>query len=156
MKLYQVYELYQNDLQKYAYSLCRQWEDAEDLVHQAYMKALEQYELFETMHLMQIKGWLYTTIKRLFVDSYRRQKRMRYMDDVLEMPYDAQIEAKLVASDLISQLPEASRVVVYLKYVEGYNSAEIGDILKLNASTVRSRLSQAMKYLRSLLEDSSL
>ena len=148
MKLYQIYEAYQSDLLKYAYSLSRQWEDAEDLVQQAYLKALEQHELFEQMHEMQIRGWLYVTIKRLFIDAYRKGQRVILQDESFEIPYDAFIESELVTSDLLARLPEVCRTVVYLKYVQGYNSSEIGNRLGLNASTVRSRLSQAIGIMR--------
>lgn len=151
MKLYQIYEAYQSDLLKYAYSLSRQWEDAEDLVQQAYLKALEQHELFEQMHEMQIRGWLYVTIKRLFIDAYRKGQRMILQDESFEVPYDAYIESDLVTSDLLARLPETCRTIVYLKYVQGYNSSEIGTRLGLNASTVRSRLSQATRLMRTWL-----
>jgi len=153
MKLYQIYEAYQSDLLKYAYSLSRQWEDAEDYVQQAYLKALEQYELFEQMHPMQIRGWFYTTIKRHFIDQYRKQKKVILQDETIEFPYDAFIESHLMTSDLLERLPESYRAVMYLRYIQGYNSTEIGSRLGLNPSTVRSRLSHATGILKELLQD---
>lgn len=153
MKLYQIYQTYQSDLLKYAFSLSRQWEDAEDFVQQAYLKALEQYELFEQMHEMQIRGWLYTTIKRLFIDAYRKDKRIMLQDETYDLPYDAFIESHLITADLLERLPESCRAVMYLRYVEDYNSTEIGNLLGLNPSTVRSRLSQSTGLLRTFLKE---
>lgn len=156
MKLFKVYDAYQTELEKFAFSLCRQHEDAEDYVHQAYLKALEQYELFENMHDLQIKGWLFTTIKRLFVDVYRKQRRVIYTDDMVDIPFHANIDSQIITEDLIKQLPEHCRAVVYMRYIEGYNSTEISQILNINASTVRSRLSQALKILREELTGGNL
>ena len=153
MKIYQIYETYQEQLIRYAFSLSRQWEDAEDLAQQAYIKALEQYEMFEQMHPMQIRGWLYTTVKRLYIDQYRKQKRLVHLAEDYKMGYEAFIEDHLVTSDLLMRLPENLRTVVALRYISGYNSTEIGEQLSMKPSTVRSRLSQAIEFLRTALED---
>ena len=151
MQLYQIYETYQMDLLRYASSLCRHREDAEDLVQQAYVKALDQCDLFEQMHPMQIKGWLLTTIRTTFIDHFRREKRKGYFDEEVEVPYEANIEDHLITSDLLGQLPETLRVVLVLRYLEGYSSVEIGKLLSLNPSTVRSRLSQAINQLKRIV-----
>lgn len=148
MQLYQIYVEYQSDLLRYASSLCRHKEDAEDLVQQAFVKALDQYELFEQMHPMQIRGWLLTTIRTTFIDQYRRERRNGVFDETMEVPYDANIEDHLITSNLLSQLSDSLRIVVVLKYLEGYSSVEIGERLNLNPSTVRSRLSLAISQLR--------
>lgn len=148
MQLYQIYETYQSDLLRYASSLCRHKEDAEDLVQQTYVKALDQYELFDHMHPMQIKGWLLSTIRTTFIDQFRRERRKGVFDEAMEVPYEANIEDRLITSDLLGQLPESLRIVVVLRYLEGYSSVEIGELLSLNPSTVRSRLSQAIGLLR--------
>lgn len=148
MQLYQIFETYQSDLLRYASSLCRHKEDAEDLVQQTYVKALDQYELFDHMHPMQIKGWLLSTIRTTFIDQFRRERRKGVFDEAMEVPYEANIEDRLITSDLLGQLPESLRIVVVLRYLEGYSSVEIGELLSLNPSTVRSRLSQAIGFLR--------
>ncbi|GAB6110181.1 RNA polymerase sigma factor [Fusibacter bizertensis] len=151
MQLYQIYETYQSDLLRYASSLCRHKEDAEDLVQQTYVKALDQYELFDHMHPMQIKGWLLSTIRTTFIDQFRRERRKGVFDEAMEVPYEANIEDRLITSDLLGQLPESLRIVVVLRYLEGYSSVQIGELLSLNPSTVRSRLSQAIGLLRKVV-----
>ena len=152
MKIYEIYETYQSDLLRFARSLSQQREDAEDLVQQAYIKALEQHELFEQMHPMQIRGWLFTTVKRLYIDQYRKNKKLVHLTEAFEMGYDAYVDDRLVTSDLLMKLPENLRAIVSLRYISGYNSTEIGKYLSLNPSTVRSRLSLATEYLREALK----
>ncbi len=152
MQLYEIYENYQADLLRYAQSLCRQKEDAEDLVQQAYLKALQNIDSFKGAHPLQVKGWLLRTIKNQFVDNYRRQKRMGDFEEAPEPAFEAFIDDTLITADLLETLQVPLRTVVILRYLHDYNSMEIGEILGLNASTVRSRLSQALLQLRKTIQ----
>ncbi|HSN65660.1 MAG TPA: RNA polymerase sigma factor [Fusibacter sp.] len=153
MQLYEIYEKYQSDLLRYAQSLCRQKEDAEDLVQQAYLKALQSMDSFQGAHPLQVKGWLIRTIKNLYIDTYRRQKRFGDFEEAPEPSYEAYIDDTLITADLLESLPVHLRTAVILRYLHDYNSQEIGEILGLNASTVRSRLSQALQLLRKTIND---
>ena len=53
---------------------------------------------------------------------------------------------------MVEELEEKYRLPVYLYYFEGYRSVEIAGMLRVNASTVRSRLAKARKILRLQLE----
>lgn len=151
MHLYQIYEENRNDFVRYALSLTHHREDAEDLVQQVYVKAIMQSDLMMAMHPMQIKGWLFQSIKNLFIDQYRRNKRMGDYESVPEASYEAHIDDAIITRDLLDKLPENLRAVVALRYIEGYNSAEIGQMLDINPSTVRSRLSHATQLLKNIL-----
>jgi len=153
MQLYEIYEKYQADLLRYAQSLCHQKEDAEDLVQQAYLKALQNMDSFEGSHSLQVKGWLLKTIKNQFVDNYRRQKRFGDYDEAPEPAFEAYIDDTLITADLLETLPVNLRTAVTLRYLHDYSSTEIGKILGVNASTVRSRLSQALQLLRNTIND---
>ncbi len=48
--------------------------------------------------------------------------------------------------------PELERTVFILRYFEGYNAAEVGELLDLNSSTVRSRLASARRKLKQIYE----
>ena len=153
MQLYEIYENYQVDLLRYAQSLCRRKEDAEDLLQQAYLKALQNMDGFRGAHPLQVKGWLIRTIKNQYVDNYRRQKRFGDYEEAPEPAFEAYIDDTLITADLLETLPVHLRTPVILRYLHDYNSHEIGEILGLNASTVRSRLSQALIQLRNTIDD---
>lgn len=153
MLLYQIYEENRNDFVRYALSLTRHREDAEDLVQQVYVKAIMQSDLLETMHSAQIKGWLFQSIKNLFIDQYRRSKRMGDYESVPEASYEAHVDDAMITRDLLDKLPESLRSVVALRYVQGYNSVEIGTLLEINPSTVRSRLSHATQLLKEIISE---
>lgn len=153
MQLYLIYEENRNDFVRYALSLTRHREDAEDLVQQVYVKAIMQSDLLETMHPMQIKGWIFQSIKNLFIDQYRRNKRLGDYESVPEAAYEAHIDDAMITRDLLERLPETLRAVVALRYIQGYNSVEIGNLLEINPSTVRSRLSHATQLLKEIVSE---
>lgn len=132
----------------FARSITQNNDIAFDLVQDAYVAAMEKEEMFEYMNEYQIKGWFFTTIKNKNIDIIRKQKRLTFMDDE-EMPDEGfSFEDELVLKDLLDCLPEANKKVVTLRYRLNLNSTEIGNILKLSPSTVRSRLSSSIKILK--------
>lgn len=51
-----------------------------------------------------------------------------------------------------ASLSEEERTIVSMAVFAGYNSGEIGRILRLNANTVRSKISRSMGKMQKLLE----
>ena len=99
---------------------------------------------------------MYRTVKNLYIDKKRRESFEAVMD---QLPEEGCSEADYVQIDnalLISQLSEDGRSLFVLRYLEGYNSAELGKLFDLPAGTVRSRLSSARSRLRQMLEGYSL
>lgn len=156
MQLYQIYERDRAILVRYANTLTQHKEDAEDLVQQAYVKAILQEEMFDAMHPNQVMAWLYQTIKNLFIDQYRKNRHMGDFDSAIEPSFDASIDDSLITADLLSKLPEAQRAVIVLGVIQGFNSVEIGEMLGISSSAVRSRMSTAFSKLRTVLDERSL
>lgn len=53
--------------------------------------------------------------------------------------------SEVMVRQLCGQLPEEERELFWLRYMEGYNSKELGELFSLSPSTVRSRLASARK-----------
>ena len=53
----------------------------------------------------------------------------------------------------IMHLPKKYRIPLYLYHYEGYSIKEVGELLKLNPSTVRTRLARAREKLKAQLEE---
>lgn len=151
MNIYLVYQKYNKDFTSYAKSITRNEDRALDLVQEAYVAALEKEEIFANMNEYQIKGWFFTTIKNKNIDNIRKQSRLTYLenDEVLEATDS--FEENVVVRELLDKLPEKNRRVLLLKYEMNLNSNEIGKILGISPSTVRSRLSASLKILRGKL-----
>ena len=50
-------------------------------------------------------------------------------------------------------LPKKYRIVIHLFYYEEYSTAEIAEMLRMNESTVRTRLRRARMKLKEVLKD---
>ncbi len=72
------------------------------------------------------------------------------------MPLHAPIfmrAAKAMSGEAVSALPEPYRLPVYLYYYEGYATAEISKMLRVNHATLRTRLRVARIKLKLLLKE---
>ena len=70
-----------------------------------------------------------------------------YMDSLgFEEPSDRSL------MDAVLALPEKYRIVVHLHYFEGYKTREIAQILELSENTVKTRLLNSRKILKTKLE----
>ena len=158
MKLFEIYYAYQDDFIRYAKSLTHALETAEDLVQNAYLKALEQLEIFESMHPAQVKGWFFSTISHRFIDDIRKNKRLEFSDTFPELgkSFEAQWHFKEALTNILSNFKEAERNLIVMRYIHGLNSSEISERTGLKASTIRSRLSQITPQLKKLIQEELL
>jgi RNA polymerase sigma-70 factor (ECF subfamily) len=120
---------------------------AEDIVQDTFMRGLENAHILNDLSIAQCRSWLYKTAKNIYIDKVRRISK------------EPKPELKLVTEDDLSEvmvrqlcghLPVEERELFWLRYMEGYNSSELGDLFDLPASTVRARLSCARKKITKL------
>jgi RNA polymerase sigma-70 factor (ECF subfamily) len=141
--------------------LCGSTADAEDLVQDTYARALAGATRFEGG--TNLRAWLFRILRNCFIDQARRRSVvLEIPDDTLESraseSWDAQALEQLrylTAGDItraIADLPLEYRFVVVLD-VEGFSEAEMADILRCPAGTVKSRLSRAKARLRAALKE---
>ena len=70
----------QPDLHRFAYKLTADRESANDLVQDCLLQALDNQEKFT--YSKNLKGWMYTLMRNIFVNNYRRTVReMNLIDD---------------------------------------------------------------------------
>ncbi len=55
--------------------------------------------------------------------------------------------------DQVMALPAKYRLPLYLYYYEGYSIKEVGELLKVNPSTVQTRLARARARLKTMLTE---
>ncbi|WP_113673889.1 RNA polymerase sigma factor [Vallitalea guaymasensis] len=146
--IYNVYEQYHKEFLRYAKSLVKRKEDAFDIVQDAYVKALEREEMFDNMNDYEIKGWFFRVIKNTFIDNFRKNKKIVFCEDESIITRETNMETDIYFNDMIDILPEYLKELIKLKYVDGLNSRQIGELQKVSPSTVRNRLSLAINKLR--------
>ncbi len=130
----------------------RHTEDAQDVVQSAFEK------LWATRHTVdtdRAKSYLFTIAYHQMVDHTRKVKRMSYHDEMPETAAGTTTQPdnylKKALSSALDTLTETQRSLVMLKDYEGYNYAEIGEIMNLNESQVKVYLHRARVQLRNYL-----
>jgi len=147
-----LYEKYRAELIRWCRRMTQNESAAEDLVQEAFYRALHHTQELDGMDLAQGRAWLYRTVKNLFVDRFRRERREAVM---AELPEEARYTdyGELENAQLLSGLPEEERILFTMRYMEGYNSRELGELFGIPPATVRMRLASARKHLQREWED---
>ncbi|MBK7965693.1 MAG: RNA polymerase sigma factor [Bacteroidetes bacterium] len=157
---YHVKEQYE-PLRGYAFKLTRAIEDAEDLVQETMLKAFNNKDKFAPG--TNLKGWLYTILKNLFINNYRRKVKYLIVHDDTERQYlldnlnsaDKNKGIGRIAMQEIDRamgtLPENLRIP-FMKSFEGFKYSEIADELQVPLGTVKIRIHVARKKLQEALD----
>lgn len=140
---------------RYAYRLCGNQADAEDLTQQTFLSA--QQNLGQLRSAAKARSWLLTICRNRFLKSRRRQEPLAISATDIEIekiPGDVQPNDDIDQERLqriIGELPDEYRVVVMMFYFEQLTYREIAEQLDVKLGTVMSRLSRAKAKLRGLL-----
>lgn len=147
-------------LYSFAFKLSRSRDDAQDLVSDTILRALERWEQY---HLgSNIRAWLFTILYHIFVSRKRRidAREVLVPDDAEGHPafeavgvtdpegafYESFIDEKVV--EAIEALPDEYRTSVMLSDVQGMRYAEIASVLGVPEGTVKSRLFRGRRILQ--------
>lgn len=130
-------------------------EEAEDLVHEAMLRAATG----RWTPSGSFRGWLLTVVHRMCLDTLRRRQRWSLLPRWLVREEPPAVDAALMHDQAqagleraLAQLPEEHRAALLLYYGQELPSKEVAEILGWEDHQVRSRLSYARKRLRELLE----
>ena len=133
----------------YALSLTGEAADAEDLVHEAYLRLARRGQRRPDRPL------LFTTIRNLYVDAWRR--RQRFSSEALheEHPAPGPTEDlhldRVDLTEALSRLRSEEREAIYLQAVQGYTAAEAARLMDRPRGTVLSLIHRGKARLRSFL-----
>ena len=140
-----------------AYRLLGQREDAEDLVQDAFMAALEKIDTFQAGRTFA--PWFYRILVNRGLNS-RKSRSLRRMEALPAEILDArrsplrdaeQAELRERLIKVLEVLPPRQKSIVELFELEGFSSLEIAEVLGLSDGTVRWHLHQARAKLREAL-----
>lgn len=142
-----------------AYSIVGRREDAEDVVQEAFVSALNALDRFDTSR--PFAPWLSRIVaNRALTDRRRVVNRAteELHEESTHAPDDPHVDAERSElrrrlRDALGTLPEVQQRVVQLAEVDGLTSAEIGEMLGMPAGTVRFQLFAARRALRRVLAD---
>ena len=152
-------------LYSFALKLTRSRDDAEDLVSDTMLRALDRWEQYQLG--TNIRAWLFTILYHTFVSRKRRidAREVQLPDEpegwsAYEAIGEADPEGKFYDSFIdeevtreIERLPEDYRATVVLSDIQGLRYAEIAEILGIPEGTVKSRLFRGRRILQKRLVD---
>jgi RNA polymerase sigma-70 factor (ECF subfamily) len=145
----ELYSDFYDKLLCYCLSLCRDRATAEDLTQETFLRALQRLETLEDLSPSQCRAWLCKTAKNLYIDQLRRRSREEPDGEEVLLTQSVEEDFTLPAvRQLLEALPPEERTLFELRYFQGYDSTELGELFDLPSATVRSRLSSARKRLR--------
>lgn len=136
-----LYTDYYNKLLWYCISLSgNNHSMAEDIVQETFMRALKNTHILNELTEGQCRSWLYKSAKNIFIDDVRRMANAPKPELQLFKEDDLSV---IIVRQLSNQLPANERTLFWMRYIEGYNSSELGEMFNLSPSTVRARLASA-------------
>jgi|SRR5882757_2639134 len=148
-------------LKPFAITLTRDTETAKDLLQETMFRALANQEKYNVG--TNIKAWLYTIMRNIFINNYRRKSKQNTVSDNTanefllnhnQFAIANTAEANLKLKDIqavVHKLPDIFRTP-FMLYFEGYKYNEIADVLKEPLGTIKSRIHFARKLLKEQIE----
>lgn len=140
-------EKYRNNLYTAAFNVCKNAQDAEDVVQDTFLQYWSQKKEFETEQ--HIRAWLL----RVAINKAKNKNNTFFrrnalpLEDYMEtLAFQSEESSELF--EAVMKLPEKYRIVVHLFYYEDYSVKEIADILKITPGNVKVRLSRGRMSLR--------
>ena len=147
-------------LKPFAITLTRDKETAKDLLQETMFRAFANRDKYNVG--TNIKAWLYTIMRNIFINDYRRKAKQNtvldnsindYLLDSNQLAITNFAESNLKIKEIqqaIYQLPDIF-CNPFVLYFEGYKYNEIAAILKEPLGTVKSRIHFARKLLKEQL-----
>ena len=151
----------QSYLQYFAKKLTMNEEDANDLVQETNYKALLFRDKYT--HHTNFKAWLFTIMKNIFINNYRRNKKantflektdniqhIHQLIDTFPVTPDSELREKEVRK-VVDSLEDEHRIPFEM-HTQGFKYKEIAEELDLSIGTVKSRIFFGRKKLMDRLE----
>ena len=158
LKLEQMYMLYENKMYALAYSILKNEAQAEDIVHDSFVKLTDYLDKIKHVDDNQTKALVLKIVKTTAINKYHKNQHEVWLydfndkDDIAD-PQDI-IDKKLTEinnSDILSNaakdMPDIYKEIIRLKCYMELSTREIADITGVDPATIRKRYERAKKYL---------
>lgn len=155
-----LYDAYCRQVYTYTFSLCCNKQLAEDIVQEAFVKAILSLEYSHT----NVKAWLFRVCRNLWIDYIRRNKHLSFVEieninitdssDCINDIIKAEESIKLYKT--ILTMPHSLKEVLILYYFSELSQKKIAEIMNISCGAVRVLLYRARKKLKTILEEEKL
>lgn len=147
---------YQKALFNASFSICKNAEDANDVVQETFIQYYTSKKEFEDRQ--HLRAWLIRVAvnksKDITRSFWRRHKTDLPPEELLAESSENGIDSmELRLFDEVMRLPEKIRIVIHLYYYENMSVKEIAHILAGTEGAVKMRLSRGRKMLKASLKE---
>ena len=145
------------DMYAVAFAVLNNKEDAEDAVHQSFLKIADNFTKISQMPRNELKAYIVIISRNTAINMYNSNKRRA--EHTAELTYDLpdpdyeyceEDYSQLVAA--IKQLPQIYKDVLFLYYLQGFSAKQTTAQLGITANTVRQRALRARQMLKEIME----
>ena len=152
-------ERYQSIIGRYLFRLTGDYQIAQDLSQETFIKAFEAIP--KTNSELQFKPWLFRIATNNANQYFRRKKILSFipLSDSGKQEQTSNIEEsdcaenKIVIEDILLKIPEKRRTCMLMHFVEGLKYEEIGSILGITAQAVRKRVFRGSEEFKKLVQE---
>lgn len=158
-KFEKIYTAYKSLMYYVAIQVLGDTKDAEDVVHQAFIKVIENIEKIDEPKCPKTRGFVVTITERKAIDLYRRRQRHSTVSldtglgETMESHELEEIPTRLTLAEAMAQLPARYREVLLLKYDSGFNVKEIADLLSMSEENVHKTVQRAKNRLQMIFSE---
>lgn len=152
-----IYDEYRDAMYAVAFSILHNKEDAEDAVHHAFLKLVDNIHKVSEAICPKTKAYVVTIVENRAIDIYRSKKKHP------KIPYEQETVGMTIeytgSNELASCLAKLSpryREVLLLKHYHGYTSKEIAKMLGLSNSNVLKIEQRAKAKLETLCREAEI
>jgi len=154
------YDRFASKMLAVCYRYARDMAEAEDMLQEAFIKVFKRLKSYQFQG--SLEGWVRRIVVNTSIDYLRKHKYKMKETHIDGSPAE-ELSTELINTldleylyQLIQELPVGYRLVFNMYAIEGYSHAEIGEKLKISASTSRSQYARARKILVNRIQSESM
>lgn len=153
-KFEQLYLTYKQDMYAVAYHILHNQFDAEDAVHDAFIRIAKNIEKIFEIKCPETHAFTVIIVRNTAINIYNKNKKSSEntcnLDDCYELSIEDEVIKEMDYEDLIESiksLPDSLRDALYIRCVIGYSTKNTADLLGITIDATHKRIQRAKKIL---------
>ncbi len=156
-----LYDHYVDRIYRFVYYRVSDAPLAEDLTSRIFLKAWENLPSYRDRGL-SFGTWLFSIARNTVIDHYRTAKSEHGLEDAASVLTDSSADPEAVLTEALraerlaramQTLTDEQREVLVLKFIEGYSTEEVADLMRKKPGAIRALQMRGLQSLERLLEE---